>query len=46
MGFFEKFKKGNTSSGIAALGNTFLAVIKGVAAAISGSGTMFASSMH
>lgn len=39
-------KKGNTSSGIAALGNTGLAIIKGIAAAISGSGTMFASAMH
>ncbi|WP_214629750.1 cation diffusion facilitator family transporter [Paenibacillus agaridevorans] len=39
-------KKGNTSSGIAALGNTGLAVIKAIAASISGSGTMFASAMH
>ncbi|WP_405100186.1 cation diffusion facilitator family transporter [Oceanobacillus sp. FSL H7-0719] len=46
MGLIAKIKKGNTSSGIAALGNTFLAGIKAVAAAISGSGTMFASAMH
>lgn len=46
MGFIAKVKKGNTSSGIAALGNIFLAGIKAVAAAFSGSGTMFASAMH
>lgn len=39
-------KKGNTSSGMAALGNTGIAIIKAFAAAISGSGTMFASAMH
>ncbi|MBD3919170.1 cation diffusion facilitator family transporter [Paenibacillus sp. PR3] len=39
-------KKGNTSSAIAALGNTGIAVIKGVAAATTGSGAMFASTMH
>ncbi|WP_087973240.1 cation diffusion facilitator family transporter [Oceanobacillus rekensis] len=46
MGLIDKLKKGNTSSGFAAIGNTFLAVIKGIAAMISGSGTMFASTMH
>lgn len=46
MSLLEKIKKGNTSSGIAALGNVFLAGIKAVAASISGSGTMFASAMH
>lgn len=46
MRIIERLKQGNTSSGIAALGNTFLAAIKGVAAAFSGSGTMFASAMH
>lgn len=46
MGIMERIKKGNTSSGVAALGNTFLAAIKAVAATISGSGTMFASAMH
>lgn len=44
--FLQLIKKGNTSSGIAALGNTGLAIIKGVAASLSGSGTMFASAMH
>lgn len=44
--FIALVKKGNVSSGIAALGNLGLAAIKGVAAAISGSGTMFASAMH
>lgn len=39
-------KKGNTSSAVAALGNTGLAAIKAVAASFSGSGTMFASAMH
>ncbi|MFF2483452.1 cation diffusion facilitator family transporter [Paenibacillus sp. NPDC058071] len=45
-GFWQLVKKGNTSSGIAALGNAGIAVLKGVAAAFSGSGTMFASAMH
>nr|WP_236587732.1 cation diffusion facilitator family transporter [Tumebacillus amylolyticus] len=39
-------KKGNTSSAMAALGNAGLAVLKGVAATLSGSGAMFASTMH
>ncbi|WP_183603650.1 cation diffusion facilitator family transporter [Paenibacillus phyllosphaerae] len=39
-------KKGNTSSATAALGNTGLAILKGIAAAVSGSGAMFASAMH
>ncbi|MEK3886747.1 cation diffusion facilitator family transporter [Bacillus sp. FSL K6-3431] len=46
MSFFQLLKKGNTSSGVAALGNAALAIIKGFAAAFSGSGTMFASAMH
>ncbi|MFB4169484.1 cation diffusion facilitator family transporter [Virgibacillus sp. JSM 102003] len=46
MGFMERVKKGNTSSGLAALGNTFLALIKGVAAFFSGNGAMFATTMH
>lgn len=46
MGLIERVKKGNTSSGVAALGNTFLAGIKGVAAFFSGSGSMFATTMH
>ncbi|RAP78526.1 cation diffusion facilitator family transporter [Paenibacillus montanisoli] len=44
--FFELLKKGNTSSATAAIGNTGLAIVKGVAAAITGSGAMFASTMH
>src|SRR5690606_35421999 len=46
MGIINLFKKGNTSSDVAALGNTALAIIKWVADAFSGSGTMFASAMH
>lgn len=42
----EALKKGNTSSLAAALGNTAIAIMKGVAAGISGSGAMFASAMH
>lgn len=44
--FWATLKKGNTSSATAALGNTGLAIVKGVAAAFSGSGAMFASAMH
>lgn len=44
--FIALIKRGNTSSGIAALGNTGLAIVKAIAASISGSGTMFASAMH
>ncbi|KEO84162.1 cation diffusion facilitator family transporter [Tumebacillus flagellatus] len=39
-------KKGNTSSAMAALGNAGIAILKGIAAALSGSGAMFASTMH
>lgn len=39
-------EKGNMSSATAALGNTGLAIVKGLAAAYSGSGAMFASAMH
>ncbi|WP_042149597.1 cation diffusion facilitator family transporter [Paucisalibacillus sp. EB02] len=46
MGFMNLVKKGNTSSGVAAIGNLFLAIIKIIAAGVSGSGTMFASAMH
>lgn len=46
MGFMERIKKGNTSSGFSALGNIFLAGIKGAAAFFSGSGSMFATTMH
>ncbi|MDQ6418033.1 cation diffusion facilitator family transporter [Paenibacillus sp. LHD-117] len=44
--FLALIKRGNTSSGIAALGNAGLAIIKAIAASLSGSGTMFASAMH
>jgi cation diffusion facilitator family transporter len=46
MAFIELLKQGNRSSGIAALGNTILAIIKGIAAMISGSGAMFATTIH
>lgn len=46
MSIVQLLKKGNTSSGIAASGNMVLAVLKFIAAAFSGSGTMFASAMH
>ncbi|MCY9760811.1 cation diffusion facilitator family transporter [Paenibacillus alvei] len=42
----ELIKKGNKSSAIAMIGNAFIAAAKGVGAATSGSGAMFASSMH
>ncbi len=44
--FWALIKKGNISSLYAALGNTAVAIVKGIAAAMSGSGTMFASAMH
>ncbi|MFE8697284.1 cation diffusion facilitator family transporter [Cytobacillus sp. FJAT-53684] len=46
MSFIGFVKKGNKSSGIAALGNTVLAIVKGVAAVISGSGAMLATTLH
>ncbi|WP_408007833.1 cation diffusion facilitator family transporter [Pseudalkalibacillus sp. A8] len=46
MAFIDLLKKGNKSSGIAAAGNAFLAVIKGIAAFVSGSGTMLATTLH
>ncbi|MCP3762768.1 cation diffusion facilitator family transporter [Domibacillus sp. A3M-37] len=46
MAIVQLLRKGNTSSGIASLGNTVLAILKFIAAAFSGSGTMFASAMH
>ncbi|MDQ0297752.1 cation diffusion facilitator family transporter [Salibacterium salarium] len=46
MSIIDFFKQGNTSSGISALGNVALAVIKGIGAVISGSGSMFATTMH
>jgi cation diffusion facilitator family transporter len=44
--FRELIKKGNTSSLYAALGNTAVSIAKGVGAVMSGSGAMFASTMH
>lgn len=44
--FWDLVKKGNISSGMAALGNIGITALKGVAAAFSGSGAMFASAMH
>lgn len=46
MGVIRFLKKGNKSSAAAAIGNTVLAVIKGIAAFVSGSGTMFATTLH
>ncbi|MFZ4453922.1 cation diffusion facilitator family transporter [Salibacterium aidingense] len=46
MSFIKLLKRGNQSSGYAALGNTVLAAIKGIGAAISGSGSMFATTIH
>ncbi|MEH7122414.1 cation diffusion facilitator family transporter [Bacillus sp. JJ1773] len=39
-------KKGNKSSAVAAIGNTVIAVAKGIAYVLSGNGAMFASTMH
>lgn len=44
--FWSLIRKGNTSSATAAIGNTILAIVKGVAAFLTGSGAMFASTMH
>ncbi|CAM3187098.1 cation diffusion facilitator family transporter [Paenibacillus lupini] len=44
--FIHVLKKGNTSSAAAALGNAGIAIIKGFAAVTTGSGAMFASTMH
>lgn len=44
--FIDLLKKGNTSSAAAAFGNAGIAVIKGFAAVTTGSGAMFASTMH
>lgn len=42
----ELMKKGNKSSAIAMIGNAVIAAAKGIGAAFSGSGAMFASAMH
>lgn len=43
---FNLIKKGNKSSAVAMGGNAVIAGAKGIAAAMSGSGAMFASAMH
>jgi cation diffusion facilitator family transporter len=43
---WQLIRKGNTTSAAAALGNTGIAIVKGIAASMSGSGAMFASTMH
>ncbi|MCM3654256.1 cation diffusion facilitator family transporter [Metabacillus litoralis] len=45
-GFFSLLKKGNKSSAVAAIGNVIIAVCKGFAFFVGGSGAMFASAMH
>lgn len=42
----DLIRKGNQSSALAMIGNAFIAIAKGVGAAMSGSGAMFASAMH
>ncbi|WP_248926668.1 cation diffusion facilitator family transporter [Paenibacillus hamazuiensis] len=44
--WIELIKKGNKSSALAMVGNAFIAAAKGIGAAMSGSGAMFASAMH
>ncbi|MEW9672470.1 cation diffusion facilitator family transporter [Ammoniphilus sp. 3BR4] len=44
--WLQLIKKGNKSSAVAMIGNAVIAGTKGVAAAMSGSGAMFASAMH
>ena len=46
MKWMKLIKKGNLSSGLAALGNLIVAVVKMVVAVISGNGTMYATAMH
>src|SRR5699024_10823435 len=46
MRFLALLKKGNFSSGLAALGNLAISIIKFIVAGISGNGTMFATAMH
>ncbi|WP_106498296.1 cation diffusion facilitator family transporter [Lentibacillus sp. Marseille-P4043] len=46
MRFIELIKKGNVSSGLAAIGNAVIAAAKLIVAVISGNGTMFATGMH
>lgn len=46
MRLITLIKKGNFSSGLSALGNLIIAVVKFIVALISGNGTMFATAMH
>src|SRR5699024_12377323 len=46
MEWMKLIKKGNLSSGLAALGNLIVAVVKLIVAFVSGNGTMFATAMH
>ncbi len=46
MRFLALIKKGNLSSGLAALGNLIISIAKFIVAFISGNGTMFATAMH
>ncbi|WP_088049486.1 cation diffusion facilitator family transporter [Virgibacillus dakarensis] len=46
MHFLKLIKKGNISSGLAAIGNAIIAAAKLIVATISGNGTMFATGMH
>lgn len=46
MRLLNLIKKGNLSSGLAALGNLVISIVKFIVAAISGNGTMFATAMH
>lgn len=46
MKWMKLIKQGNLSSGLAALGNLVVAVVKMIVAIVSGNGTMFATAMH
>lgn len=46
MEFFQLLKKGNISSGLAAIGNLVISIVKWIVAISSGNGTMFATAMH
>ncbi|HLR71445.1 MAG TPA: cation diffusion facilitator family transporter [Pseudogracilibacillus sp.] len=46
MRLLTLLKRGNLASGLAALGNLVISVVKFIVAAISGNGTMFATAMH
>ena len=46
MKWIKLIKKGNLSSGLAALGNLIVAIVKMIVAVISGNGTMFSTAMH